>query len=507
MRLYDLSSVIRNEGMETAPVEIDYVSHEVAARQMSKDLGIAVNALPGEGMLPSDEVVTISSHYGTHVDAPTHYGDVIEGQPAKTVDAMELAPLFADGVLLDFSALGVEPITVSLLATEFERIGHDPQPGDIVLTRVGIEEHYYDDPLIRERGAGLDEQALRWLLARGVTVTGTDSLTQDMPIPWMEERIRSGDPDAYFPVHRIGGETNYVHIEKASGLRSLPGPLGYRVAALPIKVEGGSGAWARFLGVEGLTPPPIAAALYDVSQPIRRASMEPQKSLVVTHGRARRQRQWAKHLKMRVQEITARGSWDLVTASTRAGTHMEAPYRFGPVCAGSDAKTIDQIPLEWCIGPAVVLDVSSGPRELTVDIAELKNALSRVGHSIRAGDFVILRTGAEAHFDGDPNFAEAGRGLNRESFLWLLEQGVRLIGTDAETLDRPMSAMLKDFAAGDRAALMPVQLAAREREHVQVLKLGHLAGLPRATDLTLFAAPVKIEGAGSGWARAAVLAR
>ena len=42
---------------------------------------------------------------------------------------------------------------------------------------------------------------------------------------------------------------------------------------------------------------------------------------------------------------------------SHAGTHMDAPWHFGPLCENKPSKTIDQIPLEWCFGPGVVLDV------------------------------------------------------------------------------------------------------------------------------------------------------
>src|SRR5579872_3813530 len=42
---------------------------------------------------------------------------------------------------------------------------------------------------------------------------------------------------------------------------------------------------------------------------------------------------------------------------THAGTHMDAPWHFGPRCENKPSKTIDQIPLEWCFGPGVVLDL------------------------------------------------------------------------------------------------------------------------------------------------------
>jgi kynurenine formamidase len=191
-----------------------------------------------------------------------------------------------------------------------------------------------------------------------------------------------------------------------------------------------------------------------------------------------------------------------VIASTRAGTHLAAPWRFGPECAGRPARTVDQVPLEWCFGRAVILDVATGDRQRAVDRAELVAALSTAGHELRAGDIVVFRTGAEDAFDGDPAFPRSGRGIAVEAVEYLVERGVRVIGTDAESLDRPLDVMLADRSAGDRDALYPVHRAARRLEHVQVLQMGGLGRLARNADLFIDVAPIKIEGAGSGWCRA-----
>ena len=34
-------------------------------------------------------------------------------------------------------------------------------------------------------------------------------------------------------------------------------------------------------------------------------------------------------------------------------THIDAPWHYGPISAGRPAQTIDEIPLERCIGPGV----------------------------------------------------------------------------------------------------------------------------------------------------------
>ena len=57
-----------------------------------------------------------------------------------------------------------------------------------------------------------------------------------------------------------------------------------------------------------------------------------------------------------------------VRAITHTGTHVDAPYHYGETAAGKPARTIDEVPLEWCFAPGVVLDVRSVPsgEEITV---------------------------------------------------------------------------------------------------------------------------------------------
>lgn len=499
--LFDLAATMRNEGMEAAAIEIDYLDHLTTARRLAREIGVRVDDLGLEGILRSEERLVVGTHYGTHLDAPTHYADEVAGAPAATVDRMPLGPLLAPAVLLDFSDRAAEPITATDLELGYAALGIQPSPGQMLITRVGVEDDYLSDPMLRERGAGMDGSAIEWLLSHGVRLTATDSMTQDMPIPWMEERFAAGDREAYFPVHLAGKRQHYVHVEKAFGLRGLPTSKGFWVAAFPIKVEGGSGAWTRFHAITDPPFDPRAARVVDLSQPIRRHSMEPYNSEITTHDSERRRRQWAKHLRVRVEEVEPRGSWDLVQAVTRAGTHLEAPFHFGPECDGRPARTMAEVPLDWCFGPAVVLDVSQGPREIEIDRAELVSALDRVGHRLRGGDIVLLRTGADRHFDGDPSFPEQGRGLAVGGLELLVEAGVRVVGTDAETLDRPLGAMLADLTRGRRDALYPVLRAGRRLEHCQVLKLARLEVLP-PTGAWASVAPIKVEGAGAGWCRA-----
>jgi kynurenine formamidase len=190
--------------------------------------------------------------------------------------------------------------------------------------------------------------------------------------------------------------------------------------------------------------------------------------------------------------------------STHAGTHVDAPWHYAPTAAGRPAPTIDEVPLAWCAGPLVVLDVGDLPTGHLVTADEIFGRLTAVGHELAAGDVVALYTGAERRW-GSEEFWESGCGLGREAVLALLGRGVRAIGTDAWSLDRPYPLIGAQWRTHqDPAALWPAHFAGAERPYVQLEKLARLTTLP-ATGASLVAFPVKVAGGSGAWTRAVAL--
>jgi kynurenine formamidase len=94
-------------------------------------------------------------------------------------------------------------------------------------------------------------------------------------------------------------------------------------------------------------------------------------------------------------------------------------------------------------------------------------------------------------------------GLGREGVLWLVEQGVKVIGIDAYTLDRPFKDMVADFKrTGDGRHIWPAHFAGLTREYCQIEKLANLDQIPRPHGFFVSCLPVKIQGASAGWCRA-----
>lgn len=190
---------------------------------------------------------------------------------------------------------------------------------------------------------------------------------------------------------------------------------------------------------------------------------------------------------------------------THAGTHMDAPWHFGPRCQDKPTKTIDEIPLEWCFGPGVVLDLRHKKSGELITPQDLQAALGRIRYHLKPGDIVLLMTGADKHFE-QPDYFSAHAGMGRAATLWLLDQGVRVIGIDGWGFDRPAGAMLKDYLkSGDSAALLPAHMVGRDREYCHIEKLANLDRIPVPYGFWVSCFPVKVERGSAGWVRAVAL--
>lgn len=197
-------------------------------------------------------------------------------------------------------------------------------------------------------------------------------------------------------------------------------------------------------------------------------------------------------------------AWEEVKGVTHAGTHFDAPWHFGPTAGGSPAKTIDQVPLEWCFGDGVVLDLTHKKPAEYITTGNIRAALEKINYTLRPLDIVLLRTGASEKW-GSLEYLSAHPGMSREATLWLIEQGVKVIGTDGYGFDRPFLAMLNDHKAGKPNSLWPAHFAGREREYCHIEKLANLDRIPAPHGFRVAVFPINVRGASAGWCRAAAI--
>ncbi|MFF7737522.1 cyclase family protein [Streptomyces sp. NPDC007984] len=194
-------------------------------------------------------------------------------------------------------------------------------------------------------------------------------------------------------------------------------------------------------------------------------------------------------------------SSETITLTTHTGTHMDAPLHYGPHSGGEPARSIDRVPLEWCLGPGVRLDVRHIEPGEEIGEDDVTEALGVTGHTLADGDIVLLWTGADRLW-GSTQYLTTYPGLSGGATRFLVERGVRVIGIDAWGLDRPMASMIEDYRrTGDREMLWPAHVYGREREYLQLEKLANLGRLPGPTGFTVMCFPIPVVDAGAGWTR------
>lgn len=192
---------------------------------------------------------------------------------------------------------------------------------------------------------------------------------------------------------------------------------------------------------------------------------------------------------------------ETVTLTSHTGTHMDAPLHYGPLTGERPARSIDQVPLDWCYGPGVRLDLRHLPPGHGITVQDLESALASARHDPQPGDIVLLWTGADRLW-GTPEYLSEFPGLVAESTRYLVEAGVHVIGIDAWGMDRPMTAMIEEYHRTRRSeVLWPAHMVGRTHEYLQLEKLANLGALPAATGFDVSCFPVRLTGAGAGWTR------
>jgi kynurenine formamidase len=188
---------------------------------------------------------------------------------------------------------------------------------------------------------------------------------------------------------------------------------------------------------------------------------------------------------------------ELVNLSTHAGTHVDAPAHYGPAAEGK-ATTIDELPLQWCFGPGVRLDMRHKDRVEGIWRRDVETELERIDHELQPLDVVLVWTGTDLQ---RPGYENANAGLRRDATEFLVDSGVRMIGIDAWGLDRPFDVMVAEARRGELAQVWESHILGREKPYAQIERLANLEELPSPTGYTVYAFPFKIEGAGASWAR------
>jgi kynurenine formamidase len=254
-RVYDLGQPLY-DGM---PVSASHPGFRMVLHRRHGDV------VREDGGSAAADLLVMATHCGTHIDALAHVSadgvlhggiDAAQAQSGGSfsslgIEAME--PLLGPGVLLDVAAaLGVDvlegghAIDGEQLEAAERLAGVSVGAGDVVLVRTGWARNYpRGDAFIGLPSGvpGVSEDGARWLAARGVRATGSDTLAY--------ERIAPGEGHRVLPVHGILLVEHGIPIIEMLDLERLSADRAYRFGFVlcPLRLVGATGSPVRPLAL------------------------------------------------------------------------------------------------------------------------------------------------------------------------------------------------------------------------------------------------------------------
>lgn len=168
----------------------------------------------------------LTTHTGTHVDAPRHF--VAHG---SGVDALDWDSLMGAAVVIDTGM--VTRISRGVLQRLFPV---SPVPRRLIFRTKNSHDGYLDQSVFCPEFVALDASAGEWLVEHKVKTVGMDYLSVD-----------SYESEG-FPVHRLLLAHGVTVIEGMRLVDIQPGC--YRLVCLPLNIEGADGSPARVLLIQ-----------------------------------------------------------------------------------------------------------------------------------------------------------------------------------------------------------------------------------------------------------------
>ncbi len=256
-RFVDLSIFLENDVLSDPPAfapKIQYFTHDNTFEQIEPFFpGLKKEDLPdGEGW--AVEMVQLSTHNGTHLDAPYHFHSTMNkalGHQERSI-AIHEVPLdwcFQPAVKLDFRHFADGyVVTAADVEAELARIGHTIAPLEIVVINTRAGSRYGHNDYV-SAGCGMGYEATMYLLERGVRLTGTDAWSWDAPFVHTAQKYASSkDAGLIWEGHKAGRDIGYCHIEKLHNLESVPAE-GFYISCFPHKIRGASAGWTRAVAI------------------------------------------------------------------------------------------------------------------------------------------------------------------------------------------------------------------------------------------------------------------
>ena len=183
-----------------------------------------------------------------------------------------------------------------------------------------------------------------------------------------------------------------------------------------------------------------------------------------------------------------------------ATTHIDAPWHYSPTTNGEKSKTIDEIPLDWCYGDGLVIDMKHKEDFDAITVSDIESFLKANNLALQPNMIVLIKTGRDK-FNGTKDFHKVGTGMSAEATSWLIDQGIKVMGIDSWGWDLPLPYLVKKAKeTNDPELFWEAHLVGRDKEYCHMEQLVNLDALPY-TGFKIAVFPLKIVGASAAPAR------
>ena len=171
------------------------------------------------------ELLFLSSHTGTHLDAPFHF--VKNG---KKINQIPLNRLIGKGILIKLKKIKNSPITKSDITLFEKKNGKIPNNSSIFFY-TEWQKNLKNDNYFTEN-PGLDSSSAKYLASKKTNLVGIDSPSIDL------------GKDESFTVHKILSKNNILIVENLTNMNKIQSKE-FDFIILPLKIKDATGSPVR----------------------------------------------------------------------------------------------------------------------------------------------------------------------------------------------------------------------------------------------------------------------
>ena len=175
------------------------------------------------------ELLFLSSHSGTHLDAPYHFVE-------KGTKIHQISPsrLISNAILIKIRKGPNQQITKADIIN-FEKKFEKIEDGYTVILATGWQKNFGKESFFKSN-PGLSSSAAKYLISKNVNLIGIDSPSIDI------------GSDGKFSVHHILSKNNVLIVENLCNLEKISG-IYFKLIVLPLKLKDATGSPVRAIAI------------------------------------------------------------------------------------------------------------------------------------------------------------------------------------------------------------------------------------------------------------------